>query len=65
MVALLTVAMFLGFLAIVALLIAAPIYLLWNWLCPSLFHLPAISLLQALGIGMLTSLLFPLGGRSK
>jgi hypothetical protein len=32
-------------------------YFLWNWLCP-LFGLPALTFLQAVGLKMLSSLLF-------
>lgn len=31
---------------------------LWNWLAPALFHLPAIGFWQALGLLILTRLLF-------
>ena len=31
---------------------------LWNWLMPSLFHLPAITFVQALGLLVLSKLLF-------
>lgn len=37
---------------------AAGIELLWNWLMPELFGLPAISYLQALGLRVIASLLF-------
>lgn len=39
-------------------LFAFPVYLLWNALMPELFHLPAISFWQALGLTVLCSLLF-------
>jgi hypothetical protein len=39
-------------------------YLLWNWLVPVLFNGPAISYWQALGLLVLTKILFfGLGGR--
>lgn len=31
---------------------------LWNWLMPGLFHLPAITFVQALGLLVLSKLLF-------
>lgn len=34
------------------------VMLLWNWLAPALFHLPAITLLQALGLLILSRVLF-------
>ena len=33
-------------------------YALWNWLMPAIFHLPVISLWQALGLLLLGRLLF-------
>ena len=41
-----------------ALLGSLPILLLWNWLMPIIFKLPEITWLQALGVGMLSGLLF-------
>ena len=43
---------------ILGLLTALPVYLLWNWLMPELFHLPIITFWQALGIAVLSSILF-------
>ena len=43
------------------LFVAAAVFLtqtLWNWLMPGLFHLPAISLAQTLGLLVLTRILF-------
>ena len=37
----------LGVLIALGLLIALPIMWLWNWLCPVLFRLPAITFWQA------------------
>lgn len=34
------------------------VMLLWNWLCPVIFGLPAISFLQALGMALLIGILF-------
>lgn len=41
-----------------ALLMAVPTMLLWNWLCPELFGLPVIGFWQALGLNILGSILF-------
>ena len=49
----------LGFLIVVALLVALPIMWLWNWLCPILFKLPTITFWQALGLFALVRCLFP------
>lgn len=37
---------------------SAIVMLLWNWLLPPLFDLPAITLLQALGLLVLSRILF-------
>lgn len=44
--------------AILCLIPAIPIYLLWNWLMPEIFVLRAITFSQAWGIAWLTMLLF-------
>jgi len=49
----------LGFLIVVALLVALPIQWLWNWLMPVLFHTPTITFWQALGVFTLVRCLFP------
>lgn len=41
------------------LLAALPVMWLWNWLMPMLFGLPTITWLQAFGLNLLFSLLFP------
>lgn len=38
--------------------VALPVMLLWNWLIPVIFGLPSISFWQALGLSLLSSLLF-------
>jgi hypothetical protein len=43
---------------IIAALIGFPIMWLWNWLMPLIFHLPLITFWQAIGISVLSSLLF-------
>ena len=40
------------------LMIWVPVYLLWNWLVPTIFGLPEISFIQALGLIGLVKLLF-------
>jgi len=37
------------------------VMLLWNWLMPEIFGLPALSFLQAVGLTVLCHLLFKLG----
>jgi hypothetical protein len=43
---------------VIAIITAVPLMLLWNWLMPELFHLPTISILQAFGLSILSSILF-------
>lgn len=45
-------------LLLVAILFAIPTLLLWNWLMPVLFGLKTITLFQAWGVNVLTSILF-------
>lgn len=45
-------------LLLVAVLFAIPTLLLWNWLMPLLFGLKTITLFQAWGVNLLTSILF-------
>jgi hypothetical protein len=47
-----------GVFVLIALLSTIPIMLLWNWLMPDLFHLAQIDFWQALGLGVLSGLLF-------
>lgn len=42
----------------IALLIGGPLWLLWNSLMPSIFGLPYITFWQAVGINLLTTILF-------
>jgi hypothetical protein len=51
-------AAFLGMIAIVIVLLGYPLMLLWNWLMPILFGLPEITLWQALGLNLLSTILF-------
>jgi hypothetical protein len=43
--------------SLVCLLLGLPLMLLWNWLMPSIFGLPGITFLQALGLNMLSTIL--------
>jgi hypothetical protein len=47
-----SIAIFFGLLA------ALPVMLLWDWLMPTLFHLPTITWMQAWGLMILCALLF-------
>lgn len=42
---------------VLSIIMAFPVKWLWNWLCPVIFGLPVISVLQAWGLAMLSSLL--------
>jgi hypothetical protein len=44
--------------AVIALLVSIPVWLLWNWLMPAIFGLKTISWLQAFGLSVLCGLLF-------
>lgn len=43
---------------LVSLVLAWPLTLIWNWLCPDIFGLPAITFWQSVGLMLLLSLLF-------
>ena len=47
-----------GLLVLSAILLAIPTMLLWNWLLPHLFNVPTISLYEAVGINILSGILF-------
>jgi hypothetical protein len=47
-----------GLLILSALLLAIPTMLLWNTLLPNLFNIPAITLYEAVGINILSGILF-------
>lgn len=51
-------AAFLGMIAIVIVILGYPLMLLWNWLMPTIFGLPEITLWQALGLSLLSTILF-------
>jgi hypothetical protein len=48
--------------ALIGLIAAVPIYYLWNWLVPSVFHGPHITYWIAWGLFMLSHILLPGGG---
>lgn len=50
---------------VVAFVISLPIMWLWNWLMPVIFGLPEITWTQALGLSILSSLLFKSGNISR
>lgn len=43
---------------LIAVVVALPTWLLWNWIAVSVFELPTMSILQILGLLLLLSLLF-------
>lgn len=43
---------------LLALLIGGPLWLLWNWLMPTIFGLPYITFWQAVGLNLLSTILF-------
>lgn len=43
---------------IIVLILALPVMWLWNWLMPLIFGLTKLTFLQALGLNLLTNLLF-------
>lgn len=51
--------------ALLALIMALPVMLLWNWLMPKIFGLITINFLEALGLCFLTSALFKSSSSSK
>lgn len=56
--ALTAIVVWVGVFVAFALLMCIPVWLLWNWLMPTIFSLPEISLLQTLGIMLLSAILF-------
>lgn len=41
-----------------ALLIGGPLWLLWNWLMPTIFGLPLITFWEAVGLNLMATILF-------
>ncbi len=52
------VAMFAGLVLGIAILFSLPVWLLWNWLMPTIFGVTKISIFQAFGILLLSGILF-------
>ena len=53
-----TFAAFLGLIAIVIVILGYPLMLLWNWLMPVIFGLPEITFWQAIGLNLISTILF-------
>ena len=53
-----SIAAFLGMIAIVIVLLGYPLMMLWNWLMPVIFGLPEITFWQAIGLNLLSTVLF-------
>lgn len=51
-------AIFIGTVALVALILGLPLMLLWNWLMPTIFCLSTITFGQAIGLNFLCSIIF-------
>lgn len=62
LVALIAAAISILVVAVIALVVAFPTMMLWNWLMPELFGLKAVTFWQALGLNLLTGILFKNGG---
>jgi len=45
-------------LAFVALVLGLPLMLLWNWIIPNIFYFNKITFFQAVGLNLLSSILF-------
>lgn len=43
---------------VLGIVFAVPVWLLWNWLVPVIFHGPTITYLEALGLYILCAFLF-------
>jgi hypothetical protein len=52
------IAAVLGLVAILVVILGYPLMLLWNWLMPELFGLPEITFWQAIGLNVLSTILF-------
>jgi hypothetical protein len=47
-----------GGIVLVTLLLGWPLMLLWNWLMPTIFGLPIITFWQAVGLNLLSTIIF-------
>ena len=63
--ALILAVLWLFFVAVFSLIGAIPVYYLWNWLMPDLFHLPVVTFWQSWGLLGLSSILFKSSMTSK
>ena len=52
------VAAVIGMIAIAIVLLGYPLMLLWNWLMPIIFGLPEFTFWQAIGLNILSTILF-------
>jgi hypothetical protein len=52
------IAALIGMIAIAIVLLGYPLMLLWNWLMPIIFNLPEITFWQAIGLNLLSTILF-------
>jgi hypothetical protein len=50
---------------VVSLVVAVPVYYLWNWLMPSIFDIKAVSLWEAWGLAVLSGFFFKSSAASK
>jgi hypothetical protein len=55
---LLLIAITVGIAMILGMIVAVPIWLLWNWIMVSIFGLPELTFLQTYGLFVLLSLVF-------
>ena len=51
-------ALVIGALVIITLILGLPVMWLWNWIMPELFYLDTITFWQAVGLNLLSSILF-------
>ena len=52
---------FIGIIAVICtvlLILGYPVMWLWNWLMPTIFNLPEITFWQAIGLNLLSTILF-------
>jgi hypothetical protein len=47
-----------GVVVLVGFILGFPLMYLWNWLMPTLFNLPTITFWQAVGLNLLSGILF-------
>ena len=47
-----------GLIGLVVVLLGWPLMVLWNWLMPTIFGLPLITFWQAVGLNVLSTILF-------